>query len=60
MKSFLTVFTCALVVLLSSCNTTIGLWRDGKEGVNWTKQKIQESQSGGGGHEEYDYGAPVY
>lgn len=53
-------FVAALIVTLSlvSCNTTIGVWRDTKAGFNWTKTKIQNS--GGGGEQEYEYGAPVY
>ncbi len=50
---------CALVIVLmglASCNTTIGLGRDVRDGFNWTKEKIQ--QSGGGGHG--DAHAPVY
>lgn len=67
-------FTVALLafssLLLTSCNTTIGLWRDTKAGVIWTKNKIQNSgNSGGGGgyqsggsNSSYDgeYGAPIY
>jgi len=53
-------FIAALTILfcLVSCNTTIGAWRDSKAGFNWTKNKIQNS--GGGGGQEYEYGAPVY
>lgn len=41
-----------------SCNTSIGIWRDTKATYNWSKNKIQQSQSGGG--QDYEYGAPVY
>ncbi len=41
---------------LSSCNTAIGIYRDTKEGVIWTKNKIQ-GQSGGSSD---PYGAPTY
>lgn len=58
MKYFL-LFAC--VAALNSCNTAIGIFRDGKEGVIWTKNKIQNSRNGGGGGESYDaYGAPTY
>lgn len=48
----------SFVISLASCNTTIGLYRDTKAGVIWTKNKIQQSRNGGGGG--YEYGAPVY
>ncbi len=57
---------CLLIVAISlpmlSCNTSIGLYRDTKLGVNWIGQKIQGN---GGGYEddsgtEYQYDAPVY
>ncbi len=62
MKTVLAVAFCLSTFLLSSCNTTIGLWRDGKEGFHWAKQKIEESQSadGAGEYQEYNDGAPVY
>lgn len=47
----------ALVTTLSSCNTTIGIYRDTKAAFLWTKGKIQGSGGGCGGD---DYGAPVY
>lgn len=51
----------AAVISLTSCNTSIGLWRDTKAGFQWSKQKIQESGDGGSGEsQEYEYGAPVY
>jgi len=56
-------FLCRLVALgtLVSCNTSIGIWRDTKATYNWSKNKIQESNSGGGGEsQDYEYGAPVY
>jgi predicted small secreted protein len=39
MKKLLIVIATALA--LNSCNTTIGLYRDTKAGVIWTKDKIQ-------------------
>jgi hypothetical protein len=54
-----------LAVTLSSCNTTIGVGRDIKEGFIWSKNKIQEKraqsqqQQQGGGYFD-DSGAPVY
>lgn len=56
MKYFLLL---AIVFSMVSCNTSIGIWRDTKATYNWSKKKIQESQGGGGG-DEYEYGAPVY
>ncbi|MBG7609210.1 MAG: hypothetical protein IZT59_14460 [Verrucomicrobia bacterium] len=54
-------FVLAAFGTLVSCNTSIGVWRDTKATYNWSKKKIQESNSGGGGGEqEYEYGAPVY
>ncbi len=51
----------ALAASLVSCNTTIGLYRDTKAAVLWTKDKFQGSGGGGGGggYDE-EYGAPVY
>lgn len=43
---------------LASCNTAIGMYRDAKEGVIWTKNKIQEKRAGGG--QSDPYGAPTY
>lgn len=59
MKLFLLI---AVVCSIVSCNTSIGMWRDTKATYNWSKRKIQESNSGGGGGsgQEYEYGAPVY
>ena len=53
---------CAAALMLNSCNTTIGLYRDTKAVVLWTKGKIQGSGGGGdaGGGVEEEYGAPVY
>lgn len=42
--------------LLTSCNTTIGVGRDLKEGYQWSKAKIQESRQ----QDSYDQGPPVY
>lgn len=57
MKSLLLL---AFVFSAVSCNTAIGVWRDTKATYHWSKNKIQESQSGGGGEQDYEYGAPVY
>jgi len=48
------------VISLTSCNTAIGIGRDMREGFIWSKNKIQESQQGGGQYQEEEYGAPVY
>ncbi len=40
----------AAVVGLSSCNTSIGLYRDCKAGFNLSKEKIQGMNQGGGGN----------
>jgi predicted small secreted protein len=55
MKALLLLIT---VLSMVSCNTSIGLWRDTKAGYNWSKAKIQNS--GSGGQQDYEYGAPVY
>ncbi|MFY7818327.1 MAG: hypothetical protein ACOVRB_08190 [Akkermansiaceae bacterium] len=55
MKLIVLIALCLSVV---SCNTAIGIYRDAKEGVIWTKNKIQEKR-GGGGHSD-PYGAPTY
>ncbi len=39
MKKLLIVIVTALA--LNACNTSIGLYRDTKAGVIWTKNKIQ-------------------
>lgn len=56
----------SLAVLLSSCNTMIGLGRDTKQGYQWSKKKIQERRQpayqdpyGNQGYQD-PYGAPVY
>ena len=47
----------ATALALNSCNTSIGLWRDTKQGYQWTKAKMQ----GNGGDSQSDpSGAPVY
>jgi hypothetical protein len=55
---------CAALLVLNSCNTTIGLYRDTKAVFLWTKGKIQGSGGGDGGGDagavEEEYGAPVY
>jgi predicted small secreted protein len=51
----ITLAACTLV----SCNTSIGIFRDTKQGYEWTKSKIQGQ--GGGGNDSYgDANAPVY
>ena len=50
----------ALAASLVSCNTTIGLYRDTKAAVLWTKSKFQGSGGDGGGGYDEEYGAPVY
>ena len=51
----------AAVFALNSCNTFIGIGRDTKQGLYWTKEKIQGVGGGGGGGDAgYDSGAPVY
>jgi predicted small secreted protein len=52
----------ALATSLVSCNTTIGLYRDTKAAVLWTKGKFQGTggDGGGGGGFDEEYGAPVY
>jgi outer membrane protein assembly factor BamE (lipoprotein component of BamABCDE complex) len=50
-----------MVMGLSSCNTSIGIYRDTKAGFLWTKERIQGMSSGGGGGEvQEEYGAPIY
>lgn len=52
---------CAILlagVMLTSCNTTIGLGRDVRDGFLWSKRKIEESQNSGSHEDPYD--APVY
>jgi predicted small secreted protein len=53
MKIFITL---SLILALNSCNTMIGAYRDAKQGYQWTKDKIQGSDSGGGGGDV----VPVY
>ncbi len=56
---FLIVIFAALA--LNSCNTSIGIFRDTKQGFIWARDKIQNSGGGGGGGQSDDYsGAPVY
>lgn len=56
-------FLCVAILTagLCSCNTTIGVGRDIKEGFIWSKNKIQEKrqQSQQGGYQDSS-GAPVY
>ena len=56
---------CVLLLALglSSCNTTIGVGRDIKQGYVWSKNKIQEKRAasqGGGNTYQDSSGAPVY
>lgn len=46
----------AAVCALNSCNTLIGIGRDTKQGYNWTKDKIQGTNSSSSN----THGAPVY
>lgn len=43
----------AVIFALNSCNTLIGVYRDGKQAFEWTKGKFQ----GGGAHDE---DLPIY
>lgn len=52
------VLLAIALVSLNSCNTIIGMYRDTKQAVIWTKGKIQGSGGGGGGDAYSD--APVY
>jgi len=50
---------CVLLLFgmaLASCNTTIGVGRDVRDGYQWTKGKIQESRN----NRSYDHEPPVY
>ncbi len=55
-------FAClALLTLgLCSCNTTIGVGRDIKQGFIWSKNKIQENRQQSQQPSYQDPGAPVY
>lgn len=57
---WLAVLSVSLV--LCSCNTSIGIYRDTKAGFLWSKGKIQGWTSGGGesGSYQEEYGAPIY
>jgi predicted small secreted protein len=48
----------AFALVFSSCNTCIGVYRDAKQGVIWTQQKIQGTGRSGGTSDPY--GAPTY
>jgi hypothetical protein len=52
------VLLAIALLTLNSCNTIIGMYRDTKQAVIWTKDKIQGSGGGGGGDAYSD--APVY
>ena len=52
-------------LVLNSCNTSIGLYRDTKVAYHWTKDKIQgsgsaDSSADAPAYQETDQGAPVY
>lgn len=59
-KTMKFLFVLAAIGNLVSCNTSIGMWRDTKATYNWTKKKIEESNGGNVGEQEYEYGAPIY
>jgi len=42
-------------VALSSCNTTIGVGRDLREGYDWTRNQFQQSGSGSGNYNDVVY-----
>jgi hypothetical protein len=46
----------AALLALNSCNTMIGVYRDGKQAFEWTKSKFQGDGGGGGAYED----APIY
>ena len=54
------VLLAIALVSLNSCNTIIGMYRDTKQAVIWTKEKIQESGDGGGGGDDAYSDAPIY
>lgn len=58
---------CLTALALCSCNTTIGVGRDIKQGFIWSKNKVQEKRAQSQQQNSYqdqgyqDYsGAPVY
>lgn len=51
------VLLAIALVSLNSCNTAIGMYRDTKQAVIWTKGKIQGTGDGGG--DAYS-DAPIY
>jgi len=57
MKIFIVIVSA---FALNSCNTSIGIFRDTKQGFNWTRDKIQNAGGGGGGQSDDYSGAPVY
>jgi len=58
-RSMKFVLLAIALLTLNSCNTIIGMYRDTKQAVIWTKDKIQGSGGGGGGGDAYS-DAPVY
>lgn len=55
MKSL--IIFIGVAALLVSCNTTIGVGRDVREGYRWSARKINESRQP---DPSEDYGAPIY
>ena len=49
----------AITLSLNSCNTSIGVWRDTCQAVQWTKGKIQGDGSTGATSSD-PYNEPVY
>ena len=46
----------ATLLMLNSCNTMIGMGRDGRQAYDWTRSKFQGNSGGG----DYQSGAPIY
>jgi hypothetical protein len=59
MRSMKYILLGIAFLTLVSCNTSIGVYRDMKQGFIWTKNKIQGAGSGGGDVVD-PYGAPTY
>lgn len=53
------VLLAIALISLNSCNTIIGMYRDTKQAVIWTKGKIQGSGGSGAGDDAYS-DAPIY
>ena len=56
MRAMKAIALSLICLSLASCNTAIGMYRDAKQGVIWTKNKIQ----GNSGGSSDPYGAPTY